>query len=64
MFFYLVACTKRVMKRVMKSGAIMYTYMISSTTGVSEILATVTFQMLWPLATTNYGGRRPRIASL
>ena len=32
--------------------------------GLSEFLKLVTFQMLWPSATTICGGRRPRIASL
>ena len=33
-------------------------------TGMPGILATVTFQMLWPLATMNSGSLRPRISSL
>ena len=32
--------------------------------GLPEILPTVTFQLLWPLATTNCGSLWPRIASL
>ena len=32
--------------------------------GLSEFLRPLTFQMLWPLATTNCSGQRPRIASL